>query len=75
MQDQGRGGLDELPFEYRELGRDRVEIYWRGKLAATLKDNAAIAFLTRVARADAKGQQVLMAKLTGNFKRGNERRN
>jgi hypothetical protein len=56
-------------FEYDERG-DRVMIYHRGRLAATLRGARARAFLEDVADVDA---QLLMARVTGNYKRGNER--
>lgn len=37
-----------------------------------LKGGKAESFLRRVAGLDAAGQQLVMAKVTGNFKRGNE---
>lgn len=37
-----------------------------------MKDAAAQSFLQRVSRLDAVGQQLAMARVTGNFKRGNE---
>lgn len=39
-----------------------------------LRGNAATRFLTRVDGADESAAQQLMARVTGNFKRGNERR-
>ena len=38
-----------------------------------LKGAKALSFLQRVAGLDDAGQQLVMAKATGNFKRGNER--
>ncbi len=56
-------------FEYVQRG-DRVEIRHHGRLAATLRKAAATAFLDDVARGD---PQQVMARVTGNYKRGNER--
>jgi len=39
-----------------------------------LKGRKARSFLVRVTGLDVAGQQIAMAKETGNFKRGNERR-
>ena len=50
---------------------ERVEIRHDGRLAATLRGSAAIKFLDDVERGD---PQQLMARVTGNYKRGNERR-
>ena len=47
-----------------------VVIRHRGRVAATLRAAAAARFLTEVERGD---PQQLMARLTGNYRRGNER--
>lgn len=49
---------------------DRVEIRHHGSLAATLRKGAAAKFLRDVERGD---PQLLMARITGNYKHGNER--
>jgi hypothetical protein len=54
--------------------RDRkVFIHWRGKQVRTLAGPAAEKFIAQVGKASAGQAQLLMARLTGNFKRGNER--
>ena len=63
----------EEVFTYRTNKDGKVFIAWYGKQVIILKDKAAQQFLTKVATADAKQAQLMMAKLTGNFKRGNER--
>lgn len=63
----------EEVFTYRTNKDGKVFIAWYGKQVMILKDKAAQQFLTKVATADAKQAQLMMAKLTGNFKRGNER--
>ena len=68
-----RGGLGDSPFAYREVGAGKVFITWRSQEVLVLKGSAAASFLRRVTGLDTAGQQVLMAKVTGNFKRGNER--
>ena len=49
---------------------DRVEIRHEGRLAATLRKTAALKFLDDVQHND---PQHVMARVTGNYKRGNER--
>ncbi|WP_240948619.1 hypothetical protein [Microbacterium salsuginis] len=49
---------------------DRIEIRHHGRLAATLRKSAAVKFLADVDRGD---PQQLMARVTGNYRRGNER--
>src|SRR5687768_17483702 len=62
----------ELGFTFRSLKRGEVEILSRGRRAAILRKHEAEKFLTDAAFADSHGMQQLMARLTGNFKRGNE---
>jgi len=57
-------------FEYVVRGDD-VLITHRGKTAATLRGAPAERFLAKVARDD---PQHVMARATGNYRRGNERR-
>jgi hypothetical protein len=56
-------------FEYRLAGDD-VLISHRGRPATTLRGSAARRFLAAVDEGD---PQELMARVTGNYKRGNER--
>ena len=56
-------------FQFTLRGED-VVITHHGRTAATLRGAKASAFLAEVETQDA---QLLMAKLTGNYKRGNER--
>jgi hypothetical protein len=59
-------------FSFTEIKNDRVTIYYRERPVTTLKGKLAIQFLARIDRADTIEQQRIMAKVTGNFKRGNE---
>ena len=68
----GRGGLEDAPFSFRAGKDGKVFITWRGQQAAVLAGRQADSFLSRVSRLDSQGQQLAMAKVTGNFKRGNE---
>jgi hypothetical protein len=60
-------------FSYRAHKDGTVRIAYRGKVVTTLAGERAARFLARVAGADAASAQQLMARATGNFKRGNER--
>ena len=66
--------LKERPFSYRARRDGTVEILWKGRRATTLAGKIAEKFLEVAPTEDEHGQQLLMAKATGNFKRGNERR-
>jgi hypothetical protein len=56
-------------FEFEHV-RDEVVIFHQGRRATTLRGAAAVRFLADVEAGDA---QELMARVTGNYKRGNER--
>ncbi len=62
----------DLGFTYRVRKNGDVEVRHRGRIAATLRGRAAVDFLLAVEVGFAEGQQV-MARVTGNYKRGNER--
>ena len=57
-------------FDYTVTTDGAVRIRHHGQLATTLRGQRAANFLEDVALEDA---QLLMARLTGNYKRGNER--
>jgi hypothetical protein len=63
----------DLGFTYRQRKGGLVEVLHRGRLASTLRGVAAMDFLSEVQACAASDAQQLMARLTGNFKRGNER--
>jgi hypothetical protein len=69
-----RNKLDEAPFSFRVAKDGRVLIYWHEKEVQTLVGGAARKFLSRIEGLGGKDAQLVMAKVTGNFKRGNERR-
>lgn len=65
--------LHGLGFTYRVRKNGNVEIFHRGRLATTLRGKEAEDFKQEAQdEATAEAQQ-LMARLTGNYKRGNER--
>ena len=64
---------DKAPFSYSEKKNGSVLIYWNGKLVTTLRNKEAYKFLYRMNVLEGEQAQLLMARLTGNFKRGNER--
>lgn len=64
--------LQEEPFSYK-LSKDRkVFIFWHGKQVKILKDKESEKFLAGIENLTAHELQLRMAKVTGNFKRGNE---
>lgn len=68
-----RGRLDNEVFSYRESKDGLVFVQWHGKLVMTLRGQGAKRFLARIAGLDGKAVQLEMARVTGNFKHGNER--
>lgn len=64
--------LTDRPFAWRARG-DEIEISYRSSAVTVLRGEAARKFVARVAGLDEAAGQQLMARLTGNFKRGNER--
>ncbi len=57
-------------FDWTQRKNGDVVVTHHGRVAATLRGRAATSFVEDVAVGDA---QELMARLTGNYKRGNER--
>jgi hypothetical protein len=69
----GLDNLSDYPFSFKETKAGKVFIYWHDKQAAVLTGAAASKFLEEVRDAGEDDAQLLMARLTGNFKHGNER--
>lgn len=68
-----RNRLDEEPFGYR-IAKNNIFIDYQGKSIKSLKGTEAEKFLQKInAAQDSKELQLILAKITGNFKRGNER--
>ena len=68
-----RGKLAEGIFSYRVVKSGTVFISWQGKTVTTLSGKAAERFLSRIDGAGDFEAQLEMARVTGNFKHGNER--
>lgn len=66
-------GGNDLGFRYRTRKYGDVEILRNGRVASTLRGNDAADFLSEVEASDEGDAQQLMARVTGNYKRGNER--
>lgn len=70
-----RNRLEEKPFSYQETKDHNVFIDYYGKQVKILKGKEAEKFLNRIRTAESEiAEQLIMAKITGNFKRGNERK-
>ncbi|MCL2235101.1 MAG: hypothetical protein FWB98_01520 [Defluviitaleaceae bacterium] len=68
-----RGILDEEIFAYRITKDGKVFISYEGKQVVTLSGKRAEEFVRKIQNAEGKDAQLIMAKVTGNFKRGNEK--
>ena len=66
--------LKEQPFTFRQRGDGSVAIFWKGRRVTVLTGMLASNFLAAAPECSGQELQLLMAKATGNFKRGNERR-
>ncbi len=64
---------DEGVFEWQQTKEGLVRIAFRGRVVTTLKGAAAARLVAKVRDATDADAQLAMAKVTGNFKRGNER--
>ena len=69
-----RDPLADEPFSFVARADGTIVIRYHAAPVTLLRGKAADRFLTRVNGADASAAQQLMARATGNFRRGNERR-
>jgi len=58
---------------YQEGEDDKVFTYWYNQQVMILKNKKAQKFIKQIEGFDEREKQLVMAKITGNFKRGNER--
>ena len=69
-----RNRLREEPFNYQITKKGTVIIYFEGKQIKTVKDSKAAQLIGKLNAAESIMEvQLLLAKLTGNFKHGNEK--
>jgi len=65
--------FQDLGFTFRVRKNQEVEVLHHGRLASTLRGFDAANFLAEVTASSDDDAQQLMARITGNYKRGNER--
>ena len=65
-------GDGDLGFSYRERKSGEVELLRGARIVTLLRGERAKTFLAALSRTNGAGAQQLMARLTGNYKRGNE---
>lgn len=68
-----RNKLDEDPFDYQVFKDGRVQISWNRKPVMILKGTKAADLRGKLEQAEGKDVQLLLAKVTGHFKHGNEK--
>lgn len=69
-----RNRLEETPFSFKVTKNNTVLIDYFGKQVKLIKGKDAEKLLAKLnAAEDEKAVQLILAKITGNFKRGNER--
>jgi len=64
---------DDLGFTFRVSKQGGVSVHRQGGLVATLQGDRAQEFLAKIERLEPAARQRLMARVTGNYRRGNER--
>jgi hypothetical protein len=69
-----RNKLDEEYFSYKVSKDNKVFIFWYDKQVMILKCKESEKFLARIQNVSSKETQLILAKVTGNFKHGNEKR-
>ncbi len=67
-------GEEDLGFSFRRTKGGQVFIRREGRIVVTLRGDAAGDFLSEIDGVSIIEQQQVMARVTGNYKRGNERR-
>jgi hypothetical protein len=63
----------DLGFSYRIRKNGDVEVLHHGRVAATLRGRDAAEFVAELPDPTGPDAQQVMARVTGNYKRGNER--
>jgi len=66
--------LEDNPFSFNTLKSGSVQFFYNGKLIKTISGKEAITFTSKADVAGDEALQLLIAKATRNFKRGNEKR-
>jgi hypothetical protein len=67
-------GLEDDPFDWRVTKDGQLLVSRGGRVVTTIRGTAADRLLGRLERAGDDETQHLLARATGNYKRGNERR-
>jgi hypothetical protein len=74
VSERSKKTVDDDAFGYHERKDVTVVISYYGRAVTTLRGKEARKFTRRVEALEGREEQLLMARATGNFKRGNERK-
>ncbi|MGH8823324.1 MAG: hypothetical protein ACRDVN_02460 [Jiangellaceae bacterium] len=69
-----RGRLEDDPFEYRVTKNGQVLVSRGGRQVSTIAGARAVRLIRDLENGDERARQLALAKATGNYRRGNERR-
>lgn len=70
----GKDRLEEEQFSYKTTKEGKLFVYWKGKLARTYSGHKAATIIQELGEASSLREvQLALARVTGNFKRGNEK--
>jgi len=69
-----RDRLKDNPFDYQMTKANKMMIFFHDKMIMTLSEKKSIKLDAKLTVADEFNQQLILAKATGNFKHGNERK-
>jgi len=65
--------VGEGRFSYRVTKDGRVFVYWQGRRVSVIKGARARRLIGELPGMDGERKQLALARVTGNYKRGNER--
>lgn len=68
-----RNKFAEQPFSYKITNSDKVIIHRNNKQIMIIKGKGAVKFQSKILNTSEQQIQLILAKITGNYKRGNER--
>lgn len=65
--------LDENPFDYQVFKNNKVQIFYKNKAIMLLRPENGLKLIKTIENASDHDIQLALAKITGNFKHGNEK--
>lgn len=68
-----RDKLKENPFSYKIINDNKIRIFYFNKMIKILNKKDSLKLLLKIEKSNEFNTQLALAKITGNFKRGNEK--